>query len=71
MEIRTKINQLILLSSISLILCQCNGFNWHHEMNIKDCNKGDISVFENNWFDTKDIVKKNHKNEFYIEGRLK
>ena len=24
-----------------------------------------------NWFDTKDIVKKNHKNEFYIEGRLK
>ena len=33
--------------------------------------KGDISVFENNWFDTKDIVKKNLKNEFYIEGRLK
>ena len=32
--------------------------------------KGDISVFENNWFDTKDIVKKNYKNEFYIEGRL-
>jgi len=31
--------------------------------------KGDISVFGNNWFDTKDIVKKNQKNEFYIEGR--
>ena len=46
MEIRTKINQLILLSSVSLILCQCNGFNWHHEMNIKDCNKGDISVLQ-------------------------
>ena len=33
--------------------------------------KGNISVFGNNWFDTKDIVKKNNKNEFYIQGREK
>ncbi len=31
--------------------------------------KGDISVFENNWFNTKDKVKKNNNNEFYIQGR--
>ena len=31
--------------------------------------KGDISVFGNNWFDTKDKVKKNINNEFYIQGR--
>ena len=32
--------------------------------------KGNISVFGNNWFDTKDKVKKNNNNEFYIQGRL-
>ena len=32
--------------------------------------KGDISVFNNNWFDTKDKVNKNQNNEFYIKGRL-
>ena len=32
--------------------------------------KGDISVFGNNWFDTRDRVKKNETNEFYIQGRL-
>ena len=32
--------------------------------------KGDISVFGSNWFDTKDLVKKNENNEFYIQGRL-
>ena len=31
--------------------------------------KGDISVFGNNWFNTKDKVKKNNNNEFYIQGR--
>ena len=31
--------------------------------------KGEISVFGNNWFDTKDIIKKNNNNEFYIQGR--
>ena len=32
--------------------------------------KGDISVFGNNWFNTKDKVKKNNNNEFYIQGRV-
>ena len=32
--------------------------------------KGDISVFGDNWFDTRDRVKKNETNEFYIQGRL-
>ena len=31
--------------------------------------KGNISVFGNEWFDTKDIVSVNKKNEFYIQGR--
>ena len=31
--------------------------------------KGDISVFGNNWFDTKDKVLVNKNNEFYINGR--
>ncbi len=31
--------------------------------------KGKISVFGNKWFDTKDIVSVNKKNEFYIQGR--
>jgi acyl-CoA synthetase (AMP-forming)/AMP-acid ligase II len=31
--------------------------------------KGNISVYNDNWFDTKDIVKFNEKKEFYIQGR--
>ena len=33
--------------------------------------KGNISVFEDNWFNTKDIVTLNKKKEFYIQGRSK
>ena len=33
--------------------------------------KGNISVFEDNWFNTKDIVTLNEKKEFYIQGRSK
>ena len=32
--------------------------------------KGDISVFGNTWYDTKDIVLINKNKEFYIRGRL-
>jgi len=28
--------------------------------------KGNISVYENKWFDTKDLVKVNKDNDFYI-----
>ena len=31
--------------------------------------KGNISVFGNNWHDTKDIVVINKNKEFYINGR--
>ena len=33
--------------------------------------KGSISVFNDKWFDTKDIVALNKNNEFYIQGRSK
>ena len=33
--------------------------------------RGNISVYANEWFDTKDIVKKNIYNHYYIQGRLK
>ena len=33
--------------------------------------KGNISVFKDRWFDTKDIVEKKKKKEFYIQGRSK
>ena len=33
--------------------------------------KGNISVFGNNWHDTKDIVVINKNKEFYINGRSK
>ena len=33
--------------------------------------KGNISVYANEWFDTKDIVKKNIYNHYYIQGRFK
>ena len=33
--------------------------------------KGDISVFGNTWYDTKDIVLINKNKEFYIRGRSK
>ena len=33
--------------------------------------KGNISVFKDRWFDTKDIVALNKKKEFYIQGRSK
>jgi len=33
--------------------------------------KGNISVYENKWFDTKDIVEMNKNNDFYIQGRSK
>ena len=33
--------------------------------------RGNISVYDNEWFDTKDIVKKNIYNHYYIQGRLK
>jgi acyl-CoA synthetase (AMP-forming)/AMP-acid ligase II len=33
--------------------------------------KGNISVYENKWFDTKDLVKVNKDNDFYIQGRSK
>ena len=33
--------------------------------------KGNISVYENKWFDTKDLVKMNKDNDFYIQGRSK
>ena len=45
MEIIVKINQIFFLL-LSFIFCECNGFNWHHEINIKDCNKMDISVLQ-------------------------
>ncbi len=32
--------------------------------------KGNISVFGDSWFDTKDKVKKNSNNEYYIQGRI-
>ena len=31
--------------------------------------KGEISIYNNSWFNTKDIVKFNEKKEFYIQGR--
>ena len=31
--------------------------------------KGNISVYDNKWFDTKDLVKINKDNHFYIQGR--
>ena len=31
--------------------------------------KGNISVYKNEWFDTKDLVKINKDNHFYIQGR--
>ena len=33
--------------------------------------KGSISVFNDKWFDTKDIVALNKNKEFYIQGRSK
>ena len=33
--------------------------------------KGNISVFGDNWFDTKDIVKLNKNKEYYFQGRSK
>ena len=33
--------------------------------------KGNISVFDDKWFDTKDIVALNKNKEFYIQGRSK
>ena len=33
--------------------------------------KGNISVYEDKWFDTKDLVKINKNNHFYIQGRYK
>ena len=33
--------------------------------------KGNISVYENKWFNTKDLVKMNKNNDFYIQGRSK
>ena len=33
--------------------------------------KGNISVFGNTWYDTKDIVLINKNKEFYISGRSK
>ena len=31
--------------------------------------KGNISIYKNKWFDTKDIVELNKNKEFYIQGR--
>ena len=33
--------------------------------------KGNISVFGDKWFDTKDIVKLNKNKEYYFQGRSK
>ena len=31
---------------INLLLAECNGFNWFHDINTTDCNSGDIAVLE-------------------------
>ena len=35
---------IITILSLSYSVCQCDGFNWHHDFNIDDCNQGDILV---------------------------
>ena len=37
-------NVILIILSISLGLSQCDGFNWHHDIDINDCNKKDIEV---------------------------
>ena len=29
---------------VSLVLCECEGFNWYHDIDINDCNQKDIEV---------------------------
>ena len=43
---RTIIMITYILFSISLLLAECEGFNWYHNIDIKECNSGDISALE-------------------------
>jgi hypothetical protein len=42
----TQKNQLIVIIflSTSFLISQCEGFNWHDEFNILDCNQNDIKI---------------------------
>ena len=35
---------LLLLLFFHFSFCQCDGFNWHHDIKIEDCNQNDIDV---------------------------
>ena len=39
-------NVILIIISISLVLSQCDGFNWHHDININDCSQKDIEVLD-------------------------
>ena len=37
-------NVILIILSISLGLSQCDGFNWHHDIDMDDCSQQDIQV---------------------------
>ena len=38
--------KIILIILLRFIVAQCDGFNWHHDININDCSKKDIKVLD-------------------------
>ncbi len=43
--IKSKLH-IILIVFLSQLFCECDGFNWYHNLNIDDCSKQDIEVLK-------------------------
>ena len=47
MKIIIKIKHLIILIiTFSQLFSKCDGFNWYHDINLKDCNQNDLKVLQ-------------------------
>ena len=47
MNIIIKIkDKLIMILFLSYLISSCNGFNWYHDINMKDCSKEDVKVLK-------------------------
>tara|TARA_Y100001968_G_C19214374_1_gene646399 strand:+ start:107 stop:643 length:537 start_codon:yes stop_codon:yes gene_type:complete len=47
---------ILIFLHISLLIANCDGFNWYHNFNIIDCHKGDIEVLEDFINNSKDSL---------------
>ena len=53
-----KIRLIIIITIFtSLKYAECNGFNWYHNINIKDCNEGDIDALNQFIINSKDSLE--------------